>query len=88
MKKHYLAVDLGASSGRTIVGTLEDGKLTLKEMNRFWNGPTEIRGTLHWDFVHLFRNIKEGIALAKKEFGEGPFLEHYLSEVRRLLVAQ
>ena len=71
MKKHYLAVDLGVSSGRTIVGTLEDGKLTLKEMNRFWNGPTEIRGTLLWDFVHLFRNIKEGIALAKKEYGEG-----------------
>jgi rhamnulokinase len=71
MKKHYLAVDLGASSGRTIVGTFEDGKLTLKEMNRFWNGPTEIRGTLLWDFVHLFRNIKEGIALAKKEYGDG-----------------
>ena len=71
MKKHYLAVDLGASSGRTIVGSFEDGKLTLKEMNRFWNGPTEVRGTLLWDFVHLFRNIKEGIALAKKEFGDG-----------------
>lgn len=71
MAKHYLAVDLGASSGRTIVGTLENGRLTLKEMNRFWNGPTEIRGTLLWDFVHLFRNIKEGIALAKKEFGAG-----------------
>jgi len=71
MAKHYLAVDLGASSGRTIVGSLENGKLTLKEMNRFWNGPTEIRGTLHWDFVHLLRNIKEGIALAKKEFGDG-----------------
>ena len=71
MKKHYIAVDLGASSGRTMVGTLDDGKLTLKEMNRFWNGPTEIRGTLLWDFVHLFRNIQEGIALAKKEFGDG-----------------
>lgn len=71
MARHYLAVDLGASSGRTIVGTLENGKLSLKEMNRFWNGPTEIGGTLHWDFVHLFRNIKEGIALARKEFGDG-----------------
>ncbi|VGO12937.1 L-Rhamnulokinase [Pontiella desulfatans] len=69
--KHYLAVDLGASSGRTIVGTLDNGKLTLKEMNRFWNGPTEVRGTLLWDFVHLFRNIREGIALAKKEYGDG-----------------
>jgi len=71
MAKHYLAVDLGASSGRTIVGTLEEGKLTLKEMNRFWNGPTEINGRLQWDFVHLFRNIQEGIALAKKEYGAG-----------------
>lgn len=71
MGKHYIAVDLGASSGRTIVGTLNDGKLTLKEMNRFWNGPTEIDGTLYWDFVHLFRNISEGIAIAKKEFGDG-----------------
>lgn len=71
MARHYLAVDLGASSGRTIVGTFDNGRLMLKEMNRFWNGPTEIRGTLCWDFVHLFRNIKEGIALAKKEFGDG-----------------
>jgi rhamnulokinase len=71
MARHYIAVDLGASSGRTIVGTLENGVLTLKEMNRFWNGPTEIGGTLYWDFVHLFRNIQDGIALAKKEFGDG-----------------
>ncbi|MFA6174743.1 MAG: rhamnulokinase family protein [Kiritimatiellales bacterium] len=71
MARHYIAVDLGASSGRTIVGTLENGTLTLKEMNRFWNGPTEINGTLYWDFVHLFRCIQEGVTLAKKEFGDG-----------------
>jgi len=70
MAKHYLAVDLGASSGRTIVGTLDNGRLTLKEMNRFWNGPTEINGRLFWDFVHLFRNITEGLALAFKEYGD------------------
>jgi rhamnulokinase len=70
MKKQYLAVDLGASSGRTIVGTLTGNKLTLKEMNRFWNGPTKVNGTLYWDFVHLFRNIQEGIALARKECGD------------------
>ncbi len=70
MAKHYLAVDLGASSGRTIVGSLDNGKLTLREMNRFWNGPTEIGGTLYWDFVHIFRHIKEGIALAKKTYGD------------------
>ncbi|MDF3130132.1 rhamnulokinase [Kiritimatiellaeota bacterium B1221] len=72
MVRQYIAVDLGASSGRTIVGTLEDGKLSLKEMNRFWNGPTEIQGKLYWDFVHLFRNITQGIALAKKECREEP----------------
>jgi sugar (pentulose or hexulose) kinase len=71
MAKHYLAVDLGASSGRVIVGTFQDGKLTLKEINRFWNGPTEVNGRLFWDFVHLFRNIQAGIDLAKKEFGAG-----------------
>ncbi len=70
MVKHYLAVDLGASSGRTIVGSLDNGKLTLTEINRFWNGPTEIGGTLYWDFVHIFRHIKEGIALAKKAYGD------------------
>lgn len=70
MVKHYLAIDLGASSGRTIVGSLDNGKLTLKQMNRFWNGPTEIGGTLYWDFVHLFRHIKEGISLAKKTYGD------------------
>ena len=62
MIKHYLAVDLGASSGRTIVGSLDNGKLTLTEINRFWNGPTDIGGILYWDFVHLFRHIQEGIA--------------------------
>lgn len=70
MSTHYIAVDLGASSGRTIVGTLDGGKLTLKEMNRFWNGPTEINGCLFWDFVHLYRNIQVGISLAKKEYGD------------------
>ncbi|HKL21018.1 MAG TPA: rhamnulokinase family protein, partial [Tichowtungia sp.] len=70
MAKHYLAVDLGASSGRTIVGTFEDGTLVLKEINRFWNGPTDVNGTLYWDFVHLFRNITEGLTLAFKEYGD------------------
>lgn len=71
MAKHYIAVDLGASSGRVMVGTLAGGKLSLKQMNRFWNGPNEINGTLYWDFVHLFRNITEGVALAQKEYGDG-----------------
>ncbi len=70
MAKRYLAVDLGASSGRVIVGTLEGGKLSLEQMNRFWNGPNEINGTLYWDFIHLFRNIKEGVAMAQQKYGD------------------
>jgi rhamnulokinase len=70
MVRSYIAVDLGASSGRVMVGTLDAGRLTLREINRFWNGPTEIDGSLYWDVVHLFRNIKEGIALAQQEYGD------------------
>ncbi len=70
MAKRYLAVDLGASSGRVIVGTLEGGRLSLEQMNRFWNGPNEINGTLYWDFIHLFRSIKEGVAMAQQKYGD------------------
>lgn len=69
--KHYLAIDLGASSGRAVVGTFKHGKLALEEISRFWNGPTEISGTLHWDIVYLFRNIREATILARKKFGNG-----------------
>ena len=63
----YLAIDLGASSGRAIVGILEDGKITLEEMHRFENGPTERGSSLYWNAESLFAEIKEGIrkSLAK-----------------------
>ena len=69
MNRNFVAADLGASSGRTIVGTFDGGKFTLKETNRFWNGATEIGGTLYWDFVHLFRSIQEGIVATRRETG-------------------
>ena len=59
----YLAFDLGAESGRTIFGHLENGRLTLKEINRFPNGMRSIQGHLHWDVHHLFKEIKEGIKM-------------------------
>ncbi len=65
-----LAVDIGASSGRTILGTLAEGKLTLEEVNRFWNGPTEIHGVLYWDVLHLFRHIRQGIDAARSTRGD------------------
>ncbi len=59
--KKMLAFDFGASSGRAILGTIENGKLTAKEMHRFSNDPVEAAGVFHWDILRLFYEIKQGI---------------------------
>ena len=56
-----LAFDFGASSGRAILATYEDGKLTLEEMHRFSNDPVMVHGTFYWDVLRLFHEIKQGI---------------------------
>lgn len=56
-----LAFDLGASSGRAILGTLSSGKLQLEEIHRFPNEPVEVNGNLYWDVLRLFHEIKQGI---------------------------
>jgi rhamnulokinase len=58
----YLAFDLGASSGRGVMGILDKGKISLKEVNRFYNGMTTLLGKYHWDYLRLFDEIKHGIA--------------------------
>jgi rhamnulokinase len=68
--KSYIAVDLGAESGRVMLGTVSESKLELVEMHRFGNGPTEVDGSLRWDFGKLFAEIKTGIAKAAKAAGE------------------
>ena len=66
---HYgLAIDIGASSGRHIVGWLEDGKIQAKEVYRFPNGVTEQDGHLTWDISSLLAHVKAGIAEAQKQF--------------------
>lgn len=60
----YLALDLGAGSGRAIVGSIKEGKIILDEVHRFTNQPIELGGTLYWDFLSLFANIKKGIRVA------------------------
>lgn len=60
-RKYYLAVDIGASSGRHILGWLEDGILKTEEVYRFPNGMEERDGTLVWDAEKLFGEILEGI---------------------------
>jgi len=67
--KYYLAIDIGASSGRHIVGWLENGVLQTKEVYRFPNGMAKRDGSLIWDIEALLSYVKAGIAEAKKEFG-------------------
>ena len=71
MEQYYLAVDIGASSGRHILGYLKDGKLTLEEVYRFWNGMDEKDGTLSWDTDRLFKEILTGMKKCR-ELGKIP----------------
>ncbi len=68
MKESYIAIDIGASSGRAIAGYIENDQLKLKELSRFWNGPINIRGQLHWDFLHLYKQIQDGLRTAKDQY--------------------
>ena len=63
--KKVLAFDLGASSGRGIIATLDNGKITLDEIHRFPNNGVSVRGTLYWDILYLFDQIKQGIVKAR-----------------------
>lgn len=56
-----LAIDLGASSGRGIIGGFDGEKLNLREIHRFSNDPVNIAGTLHWDTLRIFHEIKNAI---------------------------
>ena len=62
--KRVAAVDLGASSGRLMLGSVGPEVLELRELNRFWNGPVRVHGTLHWDLLHLYRSVLDGLHLA------------------------
>lgn len=62
---YYLAIDIGASSGRHMLGHLEDGKMVLEEMYRFPNGMEKVDGSLCWDVEKLFFHIKEGMKVCK-----------------------
>lgn len=65
MTKRVLALDLGASSGRAIVGTYDGNELTLEEIHRFPNDPVRLGGTLYWDVLRLVHEIKQALLKAK-----------------------
>ena len=71
MGKYYLAVDIGASSGRHILAELHDGRMDLQEVHRFQNGMQEKNGALCWDVEQLFSEIKTGMKKCK-EIGKIP----------------
>jgi rhamnulokinase len=60
----YLALDLGAESGRGMLGRFDGERLTLEEVHRFPNGPVRMLDTIHWDVPRLFAEIKTAIGLA------------------------
>jgi rhamnulokinase len=68
-EKVYLAVDLGAESGRVMAGLWNGRKIRLEEIHRFPNGPVSLAGTLRWDVLRLWAEIQNGLALAGKKFG-------------------
>jgi len=61
LKTYYLAIDIGASSGRHILGHIENGKLCLEEIYRFDNNIKNENGTLVWDIESLFSEVKAGL---------------------------
>ena len=68
VRKTCLAIDIGASSGRHIVGWPEEGVICTKEVYRFPNGVHQEEGHLVWDMEALLREVKQGIRAAKAEF--------------------
>jgi len=63
----YIAVDLGAESGRVMLGSVSADKLVLEEIHRFGNGPIQEDGSLRWDFDRLLSEVKAGIRKAAKK---------------------
>ena len=64
---HFFAVDLGATSGRTILGTVSEGRLEQRELTRFANPIIQVSGHFHWDILALYREIIEGLKLVAQE---------------------
>lgn len=66
MEKKVLAFDFGASGGRAMCGTFDGEKISIEELHRFSNDPVILNGTMYWDVLRLFFEIKQGLIKAKK----------------------
>ena len=68
MKKYtFLAFDLGATSGRSLLGTLSNGKIETKELTRFPNAIVELNGKFYWNLLGLYEHLREGLIACAKE---------------------
>ena len=66
----FLAFDLGAESGRAVLGRLIRDRIELQEIHRFHNGPLQVGDSLHWDVNRLWKEMKHGLVLAASEAGD------------------
>lgn len=70
MKKSYLAIDMGASSGRCVVGHFDGKKIELEETYRYENGPVDMNGSLYWDLPGLWKNVQDGMRATGAKYGD------------------
>jgi rhamnulokinase len=68
-ERAYLAIDIGASSGRHVAGLFDGQTLRLREVYRFENGPVEVGGNLYWDLLGLWSHVRQGLRAASAEVG-------------------
>ena len=66
LEKKVLAFDFGASSGRAIIGTFDGNRIYIEEIHRFSNDPVIVGGTMYWDILRLFFEIKQSLIKSKK----------------------
>ncbi len=69
MKKSYLAIDMGASSGRHVVGRFDGKKIELEELYRYENGPVDMNGSLYWDLPGLWKHVQNGLRAVGSKYG-------------------
>ncbi len=70
MGKYILSFDLGAESGRLVVGNIDGDRLIIEEIHRFPNTPVYINGHLFWDVLRLFQDMKEGLLKFRQKHGD------------------
>ena len=68
-KKKVLAFDFGASSGRAMLGVYDGTKISIEEIHRFSNDPVIVSGTMYWDVLRQFFEIKQSL-IKSKSFGK------------------